>query len=504
MSDDRNIDDLLCDYLEGELDAARTREVEELLAHDPEKRKLVEEMRADRSTLKGLALESLPKASAEAIHQAIVAPAPIRLSATIRLAQVAAVVAITVGGSLLIWTALPHTASQAPIALHTAQAPMADGEAPAGTVVSEARLEETLARKAAPVPAPAAPATVAPSAADAAGKAGPEPFAMKSQGKASANDMAKSKDDGMAGGGFAQSKQTETGGLAGGMPPGMAPNMPAASSAAAQPGGGFGPPALGLKTGEQDALAESARAGGNAQVVMIVTASDVSTVQHEVDQLLATNRIATDRQPMPMGEAFSNSWQSPTQQAMPSVDRKDEALAVKELSGKQAAQTQGGGMGGAGGRLQAPMAPAEQNAAGKPMVVARNLSPAQLQTVRQDMLRLNRGRGVTIRETAPPAARMAASQPSRQQVEDARRASLQQMQRQMPSAAPRDLDRAFTQARQQAQGYRDEQQQPLQQQQFVVPQMAAGPQNANVDLLIIFQQLLPGAGKDTLPATTPR
>ena len=99
--------------------------------------------------------------------------------------------AITVGASLLIWTALPHTANQAPVALQMARAPMADGEAPAAAVteaqLSEGRSEGKLAMKPAAGPA----STVA----DAARKLGPESYAMKSQGKASSNDLAKSKGD---------------------------------------------------------------------------------------------------------------------------------------------------------------------------------------------------------------------------------------------------------------------------------------------------------------------
>ena len=177
--------------------------------------------------------------------------------------------------------------------------------------------------------------------------------------------------------------------------------MPAAPQAGGPPAGLNGPPALGAKAAEQDVTAGSANTVGNAQVVMIVTASDVSTVQREVDQLLASNRIATDREMMPMGEVASNSFPNPIQQAMPSVDRKDEAIVTKERAETQAKQAFGGGGGGAGDagggarpaqvQAEAQMPAMEQEAAVAPRVVARNLSSTQLQTIRQNMLRLTAG-----------------------------------------------------------------------------------------------------------------
>lgn len=108
MSEQPNIDELLNDYLEGMVDPARAREVEALLAGDPQKRQLLVELQALRQSVRQLPRESLPASASQAIQDHLAAPAPLPLFAPVRLLRIAAILLLTLGGGLLIYTLLPH------------------------------------------------------------------------------------------------------------------------------------------------------------------------------------------------------------------------------------------------------------------------------------------------------------------------------------------------------------------------------------------------------------
>ena len=110
------LEQLLCDYLDGDISADNRKQVEELLAHDPELRRMISDMQAARGMLQKLPVEMAPQQVRDAIIEHIETPTPIRMFAPSRLLRIAAVMLLAMGGSLLIWSIMPQD-SRRPIAM---------------------------------------------------------------------------------------------------------------------------------------------------------------------------------------------------------------------------------------------------------------------------------------------------------------------------------------------------------------------------------------------------
>lgn len=113
MSQRPNIEELLCDYLDGTLDAARQRQLETLLKRHAKLRKVLAQMQQARGMLRELPVEKLPADAAAELQAKLREPEPMRLYSRPWLIRLAASVALAVTGGLIIWTMLPSSAPMA-------------------------------------------------------------------------------------------------------------------------------------------------------------------------------------------------------------------------------------------------------------------------------------------------------------------------------------------------------------------------------------------------------
>ena len=113
--DDPKLQELLCEYLDGQLDEPGRAQVQELLAANPETRALLADMQKLRGWMGELPIQSVPADLAASLQKQIRPPSRSRT-----LLRLAAVLLVSLGGAVVIWTMLPPPAStQAPLALNS-------------------------------------------------------------------------------------------------------------------------------------------------------------------------------------------------------------------------------------------------------------------------------------------------------------------------------------------------------------------------------------------------
>lgn len=110
-----DIEELLCDYIDGTLSAAQKTEVEALLASDAQLRQTVHDMMQVRGMLKDLPVEALPVETANAIRRETQTPTRMRWQMPSGL-RLAAALLLSATVALVIWAMLPTTAMRSPIA----------------------------------------------------------------------------------------------------------------------------------------------------------------------------------------------------------------------------------------------------------------------------------------------------------------------------------------------------------------------------------------------------
>src|ERR1035437_4411965 len=106
MSQQPNMEEILCDYLDGTLDATRRKAVETLLQHDAKLRKALAAMQRVRTVLRDLPIETMPADAAGALQREL-RPAPqpsIPLYSPQWLIRLAAAFAIAITAGLVIWS----------------------------------------------------------------------------------------------------------------------------------------------------------------------------------------------------------------------------------------------------------------------------------------------------------------------------------------------------------------------------------------------------------------
>lgn len=125
MSQQPNMEEILCDYLDGTLDAKRRRAVETLLHHDAKLRKALAAMQQVRGVLRDLPVEVMPADAANALQRELrpAAQPSIPLYSPQWLIRLAAALAIAVTAGLLIWAMLPSPMARRTVAMDAA-APM--------------------------------------------------------------------------------------------------------------------------------------------------------------------------------------------------------------------------------------------------------------------------------------------------------------------------------------------------------------------------------------------
>lgn len=106
MTEEADKFELLCEYLEGTLDGGRRAEVEQLLARDPEARRMLARAREARDALRALPVEAAPQVLRERIAADVAQSHSSRWSPAI-LFRIAAALLLAIALGLVAWSVLP-------------------------------------------------------------------------------------------------------------------------------------------------------------------------------------------------------------------------------------------------------------------------------------------------------------------------------------------------------------------------------------------------------------